>query len=377
MDSIVKMVVNELERREMEGLNLTTLEKKINISSGSLTHFKKGTELGFDSFIKLISVLFQESQFNSVIREVCKKIQKPKNVKMALEFTILNGQYDVTLLLLEKAERENIKIGKWLDIYKLHLDFQNGTLVGNDLLKKVKETKSKLPPELVTALSLLEVYAHFISGNYPTVFQLLDILEHYLSAIEDGFFKECYQLRVNEVKAHCSLLKLKIHNARELAEEIKNKNFCAKLSSNAMYIIGMSFLFEDKRKCIDNLRAAYDILDKYGVNEKAEVAKHNLNFALIHFGEEVELDDLDERAHLEAKKGNTEKALKLLDECVKIEGDSAFKKYYRGIALKCRKTLYASLGEFRAKGDLFFAQLPKLALEKMGEESFILDAFFC
>ncbi|MGM2821480.1 AimR family lysis-lysogeny pheromone receptor, partial [Bacillus cereus group sp. Bce001] len=81
------------------------------------------------------------------------------------------------------------------------------------------------------------------------------------------FIKECYLHRLAEILAPVYLHRNELDLARHYASLIINANICAKTVSDASYYVGMTYLVEDKDKCLEYLQRSHEIAKSVNVKK--------------------------------------------------------------------------------------------------------------
>jgi hypothetical protein len=80
--------------------------------------------------------------------------------------------------------------------------------------------------------------------------------------------------------------------------------------------------------------------------------------------EQPKTNDISEKAHYEAKNGDKNLALEMVDKAIENDGASGFKLYYKALATGDKTLFMQSLIFFvTKKGDKFYANLPYKHLE--------------
>jgi hypothetical protein len=349
---------------------------KLKLSPSALSHFRnRGTELGFQSLFELAKLLFPR-KFVDILSDWCLNLQKPSNLKAALEFLMLYKKISKlqTLILYIKKNYESKPIHEIAKIYELLIlshkkDFSDNYInTADNIVPKTPEGK--------VLLSITKSHYYNNKSNINAVKSLVQEAEDYIQKVSNQLLKHSYETRIYEMKSVVLLfMKGNTKGARLYAEKVlENKPFyCDTFAAESYYRIGMSFLFESPDMCLANLKKAKKHFLKKGLVNTAEKLEINeIAFAKIHWGfirSRDEIKDSSSLAHYEAKYGDKEVAKKI---ALTLNQDSPFTRYYLGITNGDCNTLLESLAMFAKKGNMFYAMLPKDALSEYKQFSNVI-----
>jgi hypothetical protein len=362
---IAKMIEEKIDTLDTH-ISWVDIAKTLNLTKSAISKFKNnGTELGFDSLLKLSKLLYHKN-YKDVMSEWCTKIRKPSNVKYALEFLSANRKINhlessINELLAVKSETLNEIAHVYSVILMNHRGNFNAEYISraNSLKPKIKENK--------VLLSISKVYYYNKVGNISKVLRYLEEAKIYNNLIEDSFLKEIYQHRIDEMWSVILLFnQCNTVEARSFAEKLLNNDFyCDTFKADSYYRIGMSFLFESPDLCVANLQKAANHYRKDGLHHLADdTEKESITLAKIHWGlvkDSTELENISSKTHYEAKYGNKVKAEEL---STRLNQASPFTKYYQGIAKSDGNLLLESLLMFKNNGNMFYSRLPIEALSQ-------------
>lgn len=358
----VNMVEEAIDLCEKK-ITWTELAETAGLTKSALSHWKSGAEINFISMLKiskLVSSIFRKD----ILKDFCNDLQKPKNLRHALEYLAINN-YTTELEKLIMTIREkhtNRELLDWADTYEIILEFLQYREIPY-IMYRVRNFNPKTY-EMKILVSFIEIYCHYFNKEYKTMMSLCKGLKESINEIEDEFINKSYNYRMTEIEAN---IYLHYYNqpkkAREFAYKIINSDFelGLKFVSNSYYIVGMSYLFEDFDKCISYILAYRDICEKLGCTELvAIVDNRDIPFIYNVWRKHNECpitNDISEIAHYEALNGNRETALKLIDQSLK-QGVTGFKLYYKALATQDKNIFMQSLIIFAKNGEKFFARLP-------------------
>ncbi|CDN39290.1 unnamed protein product [Bacillus thuringiensis DB27] len=181
--------------------------------------------------------------------------------------------------------------------------------------------------------------------DFPMMIGIGKEVEQRLKQLSGGrkdFIQHCYFYKVYEVLAPVHLRSNNREMARKYASTIKNTNVGIKAVSDATYIIGMSYLLEDKQKCLSMLKESYDL--SKGINDQGyeNEAFYNLKMAEIYYAAETDgaanvLNDVDKYAQVFYQKENED-----------------FIVLFKAMRDTSNESLHKCLQQFFTQGNYFF-----------------------
>jgi transcriptional regulator with XRE-family HTH domain len=360
MGVIAAMIEERMDQLD-ERVTWSELAKKLGVNPGTISHFRNdGNELNFKSLLNLSKFLYKNNYID-VMSEWCLNLKLPKNLKCALEFLSSHRRLDELELLIQTINNEydSKELRNWTDLYKILIKHQRNP---NDT-DYIYELREYFPKSVETKIlsSIVEIYYFHRKNEYKNIFEKSVNLPHCFEMIKDEFIRDSFEFRLCEILGYISLYWLAdSKKAREYASKIIFKDNCAVFAVSSYYIMGMSLIFEDYDKCLYYLNKYDELLRKYDWKSYIEDL-HNSTIPFINnlwgkTNSSDEISDISEKAHYEAKYGNKETAIELLDNLV--ENESALALYYRGIAENDSTILLQSLVKFMKSGNKFFAKLP-------------------
>lgn len=101
--SIVKSIESVMDIFETK-VTWTDVAKVAGVSKGTISGFKSGTELNFNSLWS-IARFFSNKIKKDLLKDWCAYLNKPQNIKHALEFLALNHYTDQLESLIKKSEK--------------------------------------------------------------------------------------------------------------------------------------------------------------------------------------------------------------------------------------------------------------------------------
>jgi len=379
LNSIVKIIETEIENYEIAHdttLKNNIIAKIMHVTPSEVTRFRNGDKmLHLDKIIKLIRFLCPHKELE-LMYEICNLVletEKPYIIREAMEYCSTARFLDVLDKIIENQLMEGNKENKELaKVYSLVMRYQQTRRNFDDVFYDIEHT---IPSRVCSKLLLKSIkclilqhkkeFSHMerILREAETLFDELDC--------EDDFILNSYKVRFTEIKATVALnVYSDFKKARKLAKRVIDSDICAIFKVHSYYTIGNSYLFDDYDATMNYFKQYYDLLLLDGRTESAKIVKEqDMVFAKIVHGQELETiktSDISEIAHLEARWGDKQKALKLIEQAVKEQGMSVFKQYYKALALDDPVLLYESLITFINSGLKFYANLVHRDLLKFG-----------
>lgn len=339
------------------------LATQIGMDPSNFTHAKKGKDIGFLYLLKISQLLAGDS-FDSILKDWCLKLNQPINIKYALEYLTIN-RFDTELeQLLDKiSNKSNSKeLNDWADAYRIFLLY----LREDEMSIVMSELKKYNPKNFETKIlaDIIDIHCKQVDGEYKAMCNLIENLLPSIELIENDYIKTCYKTRLMELLSHVKLYYFNDPTtARSIAKEIIFSKIGPKFSANSYYIVGMSYLYEDYELCMSNLLEYRKLCKKIGnISRVRTIDDKDIPFVNSIWGKHnvcPVTNDISELAHYEAKYGDKEKALEMIEKSLKSDKLSGYKLYYKALATNDLTTFMESIIYFVTKsGNKFGAMLP-------------------
>lgn len=329
--------------------------KEVGCSEATITNLIQGKEIKFSTIHLISSARFEgDSEF---IRRACCESVKVENVKCAMEFLYANHYFTELQFICDKFRLDK-PFSEWVIGYEVALAYQSNRDNYEELLITIEEVSPTIKDcHVKLLLQILKANILARSREFKPMMRIVSLISDQINNIKNLYIKDSYLCRIEEIKAHAYLFcKADMESARKSANYIISKNICAKLVSDASYIVGTSYLFTDKDKSLSAFELSCELLIKMGRKELAvDMQKRDISFLKTYWGDETnEHYSEPEKAYALARQGKSIEAVEILD---KLSG-SPFRTYYRAIAEKNDMLHFKALSEFIARNDFFYAQLP-------------------
>lgn len=350
------------------------LEEAIGVGQGSISHqVNKGSDFSFFFLLKATRHLCPQNEVE-VMKQFIALFQKIDNKCISMEYALSIWDFELCRELIAKnREYGNVfkcrKSKDWADIFEIALHMQERSLSQEERFKMVQEAKPKTN-ETKTLIKLLKCSILFHEKNWNELQRLMDDLENEINAISNEYIKSTFTSRLNSLKANVYLyFENNPLKARQHAELILQDEFPSQAKRHATYILGSTYMLESYEKGLQYFNEYIENLKRVGAyNVAQDVLDKDVAFLKNHWNvelEELQTNDLAEKAHNLYKRGEVEEANKIFDQLEETQGElTSFQKYYKGMNNNDLDLLYESLIEFLKAGNKFYASMPLVALEK-------------
>lgn len=357
MNVVIKEVCDSIQDND---LTFAYVAKEIGTSKQNISNFKKGGKIGFRNLLRLAFLLYNDP--NKKMSEWCLRLNSSESIKQSFEYAAITRNIKLLKDLISKFKNEDGVIGEYVKVYTIIYKYMNNKIKGNLVAQEIE----KLHPQdyALQILSVIFKCLHcYFSKQFILVPEYAQQAEKMLTSLNDRelFMKECFLHRIAEILSPIYLYLNNLELARYYANTIIFANICAKTVSDAYYIVGMSYLLEDRDKCLENLKTSYDYMAKVGDEDLAREAKYNLDFAKLFYG--LDLDEHSNEVLLAVKNDK----LEIIEEELYQGSDDEFIIYFNALSKNSVDELYDCHEHFINEYNLFFASAIAQALIKAGE----------
>ncbi|WP_181349443.1 AimR family lysis-lysogeny pheromone receptor [Thalassobacillus sp. CUG 92003] len=337
----------------------------IGCSGGTITNYiDYRRELKFPTVMNAKDSLFDGDEH--FVKLFCAESRNSQNIKYSLEYLSTNRCFDEIESLINRCEREN-KLLDWCKVYRLIINFQLMTDSYKSILQRIYILSHEIKDvELKVLLDIIEANVHHNIYESSIVTRLIETIEEKLAEVPDSYFKSSLNIRVLELRSIDSLFSRNDpKTARSYAKQVISSKIGTKFVADSYNIIGTSYIFEDANKSLKYMSKSIKILRKIGCQEVADIREGGTKrFIQTYWGlnltEGNGTTQESELAFMAAKRGETDKALEMLDE---LE-ETPFRIYYEGVAKNDPMIHFKALGKFIELNEMFYAQLPYRELLK-------------
>ncbi|WP_186578070.1 AimR family lysis-lysogeny pheromone receptor [Aquibacillus kalidii] len=326
---------------EVKDYTYKEIAKKVNCSQGTIFKFLDGQKIEVELVLDIVKLLAPEKEEEFMV-QYCKEIDKPKHIKVAMEYCSTHHYFDGLKELINKSNSySNKELNQWSFIYDTHLKWKSGSINSNEMYNAIICSDSK-NVELHLFKQIMQMYHFYELKKFDLVEQIYNLAKLKSDELEDGYIKSSYQARMYQMYSHISLRVLNIPlQARKYAFKIIDSDVGISYTAFAYHVIALSYFNDSQLK----------------MNHYANVSIKYFNEA---YSEKVVHD-----IHLRFDKLNMIMSNNLNNEFER-DNDDALDLYLEGIQSNDQYLLLESLSRFTNNKDRFLAQLPEQALLDMG-----------
>lgn len=331
-------------------------------------------QFSFRKFLRMAYVLHPENPIEAM-NDWCLRFNTSEAIKQSFEYASITRNKELLKKLIDMYQDDK-SLSKYVGVYTVLYDYYMFECEADELPEKLEKVGS-LKNELGILSDIIKCYNYYYVEEYHLMLATAKQAVKAIAKLSDRqlFIKECYLHRIAEVLGHVSLLLNDIKNARFYANAIINADICAKTVSGAYYILGMTYLGEDKTKCIDYLRKRYEIARTLGEESIEKNARRGLDIAKLYLDVQLDADSDPILLRLQNNKGS-EFELNQIKEAMFKQGDDGILVILNGIARNSVKKLHEYRKSFFKQSNYFFASLAAREIKKMDENcSDLIDEF--
>jgi hypothetical protein len=355
-------------------LNIDKVAKLIDCTKQELSRFltNKGG-LSFRKLLRLSHVLFPVNQ-EEVMANWCLRVNTTESIKQSFEYASITRNKPLLKQLIDLYVKDKT-VSKYVAVYSILYDFYTDEIEAKDLIIRLNKV-GQLTGELALLSDIIKCYNYYYFEKYHLILETAKAVERQVYELNERhlFIKESYLHRIAELLGHVSVHFNDVESARHYAYLIINANICAKTVSGAYDVVGMSYLSEDKHKCIENLQIRYDIAKTLGEPSIEKMARRNLDYAKLYLNVNLDTDSDPILLRLQNNKGS-EFELKLLKEAIFKQGEDDFLVLLRACAKNSLEKMHECRQYFFKQSNYLFAGIAAREVKKLGETSVLIDEF--
>lgn len=341
--------------------------KNIGVNGSTISKILTNRQTNIETALKMVRFV-EPPKETEYMRFFSLEADKPSNILVALEYASTTRNLDVMGKLLETAKQTPTLIDFSVVYelqYKWQSDFNNVEI--KQQLRTIRSTHVG-SHDAAFFLKILEIYGYYYQQKYNHAFELCLDLEEDFNFLKDGYLKDSYGARLNEIKSY---VYLKVKDNPELARECANfvieSNIGANFNGFANFIKGYSYIFTDYNMAKKYLTLSKEIYTVVKPSNAADMDE-KLEFLDILWDKIVDPSYHNNKLYLAVKKKERNVDLDLIKE-----SDKPFYLYLKGIYQQDKEILQHSLIAYLKKGDTFLANLPRIELLKLGASPKLLE----
>lgn len=370
MQTLHTEICNVIEDRDC--LSFNSVAEFIGCTKQEMSHFKEEGGLGFRKLLRLSYLLFPTKQ-KEVMHGWCLRLNTTEAIKQSFEYASITRDKELLGKLIEKYKNEKGVLAKYISVYSILYRYYMYEFEADQLVSELRKV-GPLKDELYILGEIMKCYNYYYKEKYALMLETAQEAEVLVSELGERklFIKECYLHRIAEVLGNVSLYFNDKEATRFYAFVIINADICAKTVSDAAYLVGMTYLTEDKLKCIEYLRKRYEISKGTGDSVIIENARRDLDFAKLYLDIKLSEDSDPILIKLQENKGS-EFELRLIKEAVFQQGDDDFLTLLGSMAHDSISKLNECLKRFLADQNFFFGGLAAAEIKKRGDNHTLVD----
>lgn len=368
MDYVRREVFDTIEDNDLDP---KLVAKSLGLEPRTLDYFKSGERnLGFRYLIKLSYVVNPKAQHEK-LAEWCLRFDTTELIKNSFEYAAITRNVKLLKKLLDIHKDSTGTIKECILIYGFIYKGMSNELNFSEILQKISELKSIKDSALKILVEINRCIGLFHRRRFVTLPDDIYDLENKVKKMSDKrelFLKECFLYRLSEIACHSHLHLNNLEHARHYARILIYANINHKVKSEALYVLGMSYLNEESSSCLKYLEESLSVMKLTKIDFLVEFSLYNLNCAKLYMGIELPSDaDPSLMAFEKFKKGQLAKEEAV--ELVKESEDPDLISLFDGISGDSIDTLYDKFHEFAADANYYFAAIVVKELMNRGENS--------
>jgi hypothetical protein len=350
-------------------LTYSQVAKMIGASKQCISKFWSTGEIGFRYLLRLSYLLFPLNQ-KEIMAEWCLRLNTTESIKQSFEYAAITRNISLLRRLIEKHKNEDRTLKEYVAVYSIIYGYMVDEISGFDLIANVQKLGQLRDESLKILTDILKCYNYFFQRKFTLMVEVAREAENSLQYLgkRELFLKECFLHRIAEILDHAYLFLNNVKMARHYAFIIINADICPKTVSDAAYIVGMSYLLEDERKCVEYLQKSYDIAKTIQDPSIEQEARLNLDFVKLYLGEKLD-EDSDETLINYQNNKDSEINLNSLKEVMYLKGEDDLIVLFEAKSSNSVENLHACQFEFSQQSNFFFASIMAKELQNKGDRS--------
>ena len=283
--------MREMFKKEMERRNISNkdMAKKVNISEGQLSsnlNGKTSKAMGFSLFVKFVRVLFPDQE-RELVAQYIPKLDKVEYIKQAFEYAAFHKYHQITALIFENDLCKKASLKDWVFCYEKFMNLQLGLITHNEFQKIAEENVFK-DYDLQLMKRFAQVRGHYLNKRYNFVKEMCEVLIEEAVHIKDEFIKKYYNTRFKTMLAYSRLYSGDLVDSREHIEVVIRENLDELVTANSYHSLGLSFMYTNKDKALENLYYAKNIFKAHAVESECANVQDSINAIENFYGKVVD-----------------------------------------------------------------------------------------
>ncbi|PHD57706.1 AimR family lysis-lysogeny pheromone receptor [Bacillus wiedmannii] len=352
---------------DRDDITFSAVGEKIEASKQCMSKFKKDGTIGFRKLLRLSYYLFPDNQ-REKMEKWCLQLDSAESIQQSLEYAAITRDVSLLKKLIKKHKKEVGIIGDYINVYNVIYKYMNYDIEGHEIIGNLKKIEYTEDNALMILVKILKCYGYFAQKKIHLMLDLALEVEEMIKNLSDSrklFIKECYLHRLAEVLAPVYLHRNELELSRHYSFLIINANICAKTVSDASYYVGMTYLTEDKEKCLEYLQKSHEIAKSVEVKNLIIQTRDNLDYAKIYLDIPLGIDS-DARLVMYQ---NNKKNGKMIEDYIEERGERDFLLIYQACNQESILALYECFQRFFSNSNFFFSSLVAKEIYDRGDRS--------
>lgn len=361
---------------DRDDLTASSVASTIGVSKQYMSKFKKKGTIGFCQLVKLSHVLNDKNKTSKeTMVEWCLDLDATEAIKQSFEYACVTRNIYLLQKLLSKHKSETGTLGEYVSVYGILYKYIIGETHGTEIIEELKKIGQPKDKVLNILVDIMRCYNYFHLKKYNLMLELIQEIEQQVTAVDSdrkSYIKECYIYRVAEIFAPVYLHYNQLDLARQFAHVIIDANISEKTISDALYILGMSYLGEDKAKSLQYFEDSYALFKKVGDETYEKEVRYNLDFAKIYLGELLPEDSDGSLKQFQLLQDSA--TLQLLQNSLYDGAEEDFLVYFKGVVSTSPNGIYECFQKFLLQSNYFFTSLVAKEILKRGDNSELIKS---
>lgn len=352
---------------DRDDITFSSVAEKIEASKQCMSKFKKDGTIGFRKLLRLSYYLFPDQQ-REKMEKWCLQLDTSEGIQQGLEYAATTRNISLLKKLIKKHKKEIGIVKDYVNVYSVIYKYMNYDIEGDEIIDNLKKIENTEDGTLAILVNILKCYDYFAQKKIHLMLDLALEIEEMIKELSDSrklFIKECYLHRLAEILAPVYLHRNELELSRHYAFLIINANICAKTVSDASYYVGMTYLNEDREKCLEYLQESHDIAKSVGVKNLILQTRDNLDYVKIYLGIPLGMDS-DARLVMYQ---NNRKNTKLIEDYIEERGERDFLLMYQACNHESTLLLYECFQRFFSNSNFYFSSLVAKEIYDRGDRS--------
>ncbi|MCA1184569.1 AimR family lysis-lysogeny pheromone receptor [Bacillus licheniformis] len=369
MEDVRVFLFNKIEDRD--DLDDRKVAKYLKVSTKQVQNLRDGKrDLTFRHLLVLSSLVDPEN-YNERIKEWVGKIDKYDCTRNAFEYAAIIR--DVEFLdshIAAHAHEKRTVIEKYVKVYSFISNYLKGNIdyqrigVELDKLSNINDPTLKILVDIYSCIDLLQ------RREFSYVLTKASKIERDIKMMSKSqlFAQECYLYRISEVLAFAHLFSNNLEEARHYSAILLNANINKRVNSDALYVIGMTYLLSNEKLCLQYLKQSKEVANELGIPRFISYANFNYNFAKILLSKEVDPDAHESLIAFE-RFNRGEITYEEAEQKIKEFEDIDMINYFES-----KDDIYKKFCDFVANSNLFYASIITRDLVRLGEGTKFIES---